>query len=119
NLLLRLVQTGFDYQTDDQQFGREKFFFPEEILHYPYSDCEDRSVFFSWLVHNLLSLDVIGLDYPGHVATAVRFDDPPPGDTVVHRGAKYTICDPTYINAEAGASMPQLKNVNPRAVDLR
>ena len=76
NVLLRFVQTGFSYLTDSEQFGREKFMFPEETLSYPYSDCEDRSFLFAYLVSSLLGLDVIGLDYPGHVATAVKFSSP-------------------------------------------
>jgi hypothetical protein len=119
DILLHLVQTGFDYKTDDQQFGREKFFFPEETLYYPFSDCEDRSILFAYLVRNLLNLPVIGLDYPGHVATAVRFTDPQTGDRVKHNGVDYLICDPTYINAESGICMPQLKDVQPRIVALR
>ena len=45
----------------------------DEPLFYPYSDCEDHSVLFAYLVRELPGLEVIGLDYPGHVATAVRF----------------------------------------------
>ncbi len=44
--LLKFVQTSFEYKTDQQQFNKEKFFFPEEIIYYPYSDCEDHSLFF-------------------------------------------------------------------------
>ncbi len=113
NMLLRFVQTAFGYKTDPDQFGREKPLFPDETLWYPYSDCEDRSILFAFLVRNLTGLDVIGLDYPGHVATAVRFSDDVPGDAVIYRGKKYLICDPTYENADAGCSMPRLKNSDP------
>jgi hypothetical protein len=116
NLLLRFVQTAFPYKTDGDQFGREKFMFPEETLYYPYSDCEDRSFLFAYLVDGLLKLDVVGLDYPGHVATAVHFPDIMPGDAVEYEGTRYVICDPTYINAEAGECMPSFKNVAPKIV---
>lgn len=106
NILLRFVQTAFDYKTDDQQFGREKTFFVEETLFYPFSDCEDRSILFAFLVKNLLGLDVVGLNYPGHIATAVRFSADVKGDHVMIDGTKYTICDPTYINADFGMTMP-------------
>jgi len=56
NFLLRFVQMAFEYQTDDQQFREENYLYPLETLHYPYSDCEDRSALFSWLVENLLNL---------------------------------------------------------------
>ena len=65
NFLLRFVQTSFAYRVDASQFGRENYLFPEETIYYPYSDCEDRSVFFAWLVKSLLGLEVVGLNYPG------------------------------------------------------
>jgi hypothetical protein len=105
-LLLKFVQ-AFDYQTDDQQFGHEKFFFPDEMFHYQYSDCEDRSVLYAWLVKQLTGLDVIGLNYPGHMATAVRFNGDVEGNYVEYNGVRYTICDPTYIGAPVGMAMPQ------------
>ncbi|MDZ4058887.1 MAG: hypothetical protein U1D64_02475, partial [Bacteroidales bacterium] len=52
--LLSFAQNSFKYKTDIDQFGYEKFFFAEEILFYPYSDCEDRAVFFSYIVRDLL-----------------------------------------------------------------
>lgn len=118
NILLCFVQTAFAYKTDDAQFGREKYFFPEETLFYPYSDCEDRAVLFAFLVRNLLNLEVIGLDYPGHVATAVRFAGNAPGDAVIYRSARYVICDPTYINARYGECMPIFKKVAPGIVQI-
>ena len=113
NFLLRFVQTSLRYETDEQQFGRENYLFPEETLYYPYSDCEDRAVLFAWLVKSLLGLDVIGLDYPGHVATAVNFKADIGGDSVYYKGRKYTVADPTYINANAGMTMPDYKNRKP------
>ncbi len=119
NLLLHFVQTAFPYKTDDDQFGREKPFFPEETIYYPGSDCEDRAVLFSFLVRNLLSLPVVGLDYPNHVATAIRFKGDVNGDQVLVQNAKYTICDPTYINADYGMCMPQFKSVKPGIIALK
>ena len=116
NFLLRFVQTAFDYKTDDQQFGKEKYLMLEETLHYPSSDCEDRSIFFSFLVKNLLHLDVVGLDYPGHIATAVKFNSDLSGDLISYNGYNYLICDPTYINANAGMVMPQFKNIEPKVI---
>ncbi len=119
DVLLHFVQTAFPYKTDDEQFGREKPFFPEETLYYPGSDCEDRAVLFSFLVRNLLGLQVVGLDYPNHVATAVKFNGAVSGDQVVYQNAKYTICDPTYINADYGMCMPQFKKVKPGIIALK
>ncbi|MFR3328795.1 MAG: hypothetical protein ACLTSL_01265 [Odoribacter splanchnicus] len=116
-ILLNFVQTSFEYKTDDRQFGREKYFYPEEVVAYPFCDCEDRSVFFACLVRRLTGAEVIGLHYPGHMATAVCFGElDVPGDTLVFRGKKYVVCDPTYINASVGMTMPQFRTVKPEIV---
>jgi hypothetical protein len=109
NLLLRFTQTAFKYKTDQKQFDYEKVMFPEETVYYPYSDCEDRSIMFSFLVKNLLGLEVVGIKYPDHLATAVRFSSRVSGDSFKYKGKRYTISDPTYINANAGMAMPQYK----------
>lgn len=111
NLLINFVQTGFKYATDQEQFGYEKPFFVEELFYYPYCDCEDRSVLYSYLVRNLLKLDVVLLDYPNHIATAVCFNENVSGDFVTVEGKKYIVCDPTYIGASIGKAMPQFKRV--------
>jgi len=118
NTLMRFVQTGFDYQTDQQQFNREKFFFAEELFFYPYSDCEDRSILFSYLVRQLLGLEVVGLAFPGHMATAVEFKTDYGFDKVEYKGKNYVVCDPTYINANAGMCMPQFVNVAAKPVEI-
>jgi hypothetical protein len=119
NMLLRFVQTAFEYKTDDMQFGKEKDLFPEETLYYPFSDCEDRSFLFAFLTRNLLGLDVVGLHYPGHVATAVKFNNTVKGDYLTYNNNTYVICDPTYINANPGECMPKFKNVNPTVIPIR
>ncbi len=118
NILLRFVQKAFKYKTDDVQFGREKYLLPEETLFYPFSDCEDRSIFFAFLVKKLVGLDVVGLDYPGHIATAVKFSNNFPGDYVVRNNKKYMVCDPTYINSRLGMAMPKFKKVKPEIVRI-
>lgn len=116
--LLKLVQTSFEYKTDQQQFNKEKFFFPEEIIYYPYSDCEDRSVFFAYLVKELLDLKVIGLEYPGHIATAVNLKTNTEGDNLTYKGEKYIIADPTFIGAPLGLTMPEYRNKEATIIQL-
>lgn len=108
-LLLNFVQTAFEYKTDGEQFGYEKPFFVDELFYYPYSDCEDRAVLYACLVRELLGLEVVLLDYPRHIATAVCFGRPVEGDYVELNGKRYVVCDPTYINASIGQSMPMYK----------
>ncbi|MDX2129225.1 MAG: hypothetical protein SFU91_09345 [Chloroherpetonaceae bacterium] len=121
NFLLRFVQKAFQYKTDDDQFGYEKYFFPEESIFYPYCDCEDRSILYAYLIRKLIGLEVVGLDYPGHIATAVKFSSPLEGDfdKLEVNGDSYIICDPTYINADIGMAMPNLKNTVPTIIPLQ
>jgi hypothetical protein len=120
SIILRFVQTAFKYETDQQQFGHEKFFFPDELFYYPASDCEDRAVLFSYLVREMLHLDIIGLNYPGHMATAVKFNNKDiTGDYINYKAEKYIVCDPTYINAPIGLTMPQYSGKNAIIVELK
>ncbi|MEG1692170.1 MAG: hypothetical protein RR312_02135 [Bacteroidales bacterium] len=101
--LLAYMHESFPYKTDMEQFGYEKYFFAEEALAYPYSDCEDRSILFSYLVRNLAGLPVIGLNYDGHVSTAVQIIDTTiTGTYWNYMGERYLSCDPTYIGAQIG-----------------
>ncbi|MFP4548072.1 MAG: hypothetical protein ACLFQM_08060 [Fidelibacterota bacterium] len=118
NIILRFVQTAFMYKTDNDHFGREKPLIPDETLYYPYSDCEDRSILFSILVEELLDLKAIGLKYDSHMAVGVKTKSSPKGDYVKHRGNKYLVCDPTYINANIGQSMPRYKNKGITVIDF-
>lgn len=116
NILINFVQTGFEYATDDEQFGYERPLFPDETFFYPYSDCEDRSILYANLVRELMELDVVLLNYPGHLATAVRFKGNVSGDYLMVDGVKYIVCDPTYIGAPIGMAMPQFKEVTANVV---
>jgi hypothetical protein len=62
------------------------------------------------MIRDLLGLDVVLLYYPGHLATAVCFNDDVQGDYLVIGGKKYIVCDPTYIGASIGRTMPKMDN---------
>lgn len=111
NFLLFFVQHAFEYEVDDQQFGREKVMFADETLYYKASDCEDRAVLFAYLVKELFNVDVIGIKYKDHMATAIAL--PIKGDTLKLGKSRYVIADPTYINASVGQSMPKYRNIKP------
>ena len=118
DILLDFVQTAFAYQTDEQQFGQERPLFGDETLYYPYCDCEDRSILFSILVRELVGLDVVLLDYPNHLATAVRFDGDVQGDYLILDGSRYVVCDPTYFGSHVGEAMPSMKKEKARVIKL-
>jgi hypothetical protein len=111
NILLFFVQHAFEYEVDQEQFGREKVMFAQETLYYKKSDCEDRAVLFAYLVKNLLGYDVVGIKYSDHMATAVSV--PLKGDALNIASHRYVIADPTYVNAPIGKSMPKYKNIKP------
>ena len=117
NFLLHFVQQATEYKTDDEQFGFEKPMFPEESLFYRYSDCEDRSILFSYLVKKLLHLEVVLLDFPDHIATAVLIEGVD-GDAISYQNKKYLVCDPTYLGADIGRCMPDYKNVGAEIIPL-
>lgn len=117
--LLNWVQTGFQYEYDDVVWGHDRAFFTEETLFYPYADCEDRSILFSRLVRDLFGLDVALIYYPGHLATAVCFNDEVSGDAIMINGRKFIVCDPTFIGAPVGAQMPNLEYDKVQAIVLQ
>lgn len=116
--LLNFVQTAFVYEYDDKVWGGDRAFFAEETLYYPYCDCEDRSILFSRLVRDLTGLDVILVYYPGHLATAVCFDTEVQGDYIMLNNHRFVICDPTYIGAPIGATMPDMDNKSAKVILL-
>jgi hypothetical protein len=115
-LLLNFVQNAFEYKTDNDQFGREKYFFPDEVFYYPFSDCEDRSVLFARLVKHFTESDCIGLDFPGHVNTAVRFNEELDGTFIELDDKKFMVCDPTYLNAPVGYLDSRYKKYQPKII---
>lgn len=100
--LLNWVQTGLEYEYDDNVWGQDRAFFGEESLFYPYCDCEDRSILLSHLVRDLVGLDVVLVYYPGHLAMAVDFKEDVDGEYYLYDNRKFTVCDPTYIGASVG-----------------
>ena len=117
-MLLDFVQTGFGYATDQEQFGYERPLFGDESFYYPKNDCEDRSILYSILVRDLLGLDVVLVQWPGHMATAVAFPDEVEGDYFTVNDRRYTVCDPTYIGAPVGETMPQFQGVSAKLLVL-
>lgn len=116
--LLNLVQTGLEYEYDDKVWGGDRAFFAEESLFYPYADCEDRSILLSRLVRDLLGLKVVLVYYPGHLATAVCFNEEVSGDYIQAEGRKFVVCDPTYIGGTVGRSMPSCRNLETSVILL-
>lgn len=118
NQILNWVQTAFQYEYDDKVWGHDRAFFAEETLYYPYCDCEDRAILFTRLVRDLLGLKCILVYYPGHLASAVCLKQQVNGDYISLDGDVYTICDPTYIGAPVGITMPEMDNRSAKVIKL-
>jgi hypothetical protein len=116
--LLNWVQTAFVYEYDDKVWGGDRAFFPDETLYYPYCDCEDRAILFTRLVRDLLGLKCILVYYPGHLASGVCFRSQVNGDYINVNGSRFVICDPTYIGASVGNTMPNMDNASARVIVL-
>ena len=117
--LLNLIQTGLVYEYDEKVWGADRAFFAEETLYYPYCDCEDRSILLSRLARDILGLKALLIYYPGHLAMAVHFPENVDGDYIMYEGEKYIVCDPTYIAARAGRTMPGMDNRQARVILLQ
>lgn len=111
--LLQFVQNAFDYATDDEQHGFEKPYFFEETLFYPFCDCEDRSIFYSYLLWEVLGVENQLIEYTGHATVAVHLNPPIQGDGYFYEGRNFYISDPTYINAVTGMCMSDYLNEQP------
>ena len=118
NQILNWVQTAFQYEYDDKVWGHDRAFFAEETLYYPYCDCEDRAILFTRLVRDLLGWKCILVYYPGHLASAVCLKQQVNGDYISLDGDVYTICDPTYIGAPVGITMPEMDNRSAKVIKL-
>ncbi len=112
--LLALIQYGFHYKTDDAFHGFEKPYFYEEILFYPHSDCEDRAIFYSYLLWNALGIETDLIAYPNHEATAIKAEKVWGGnDFYLKDSDKFFISDPTYQGGMTGSCMPNCRDKKP------
>ncbi len=114
NELLRFMQFGFDYATDDEFHGFEKPYFLEENFYYPKNDCEDRAIFYTYMLWNALGIDNQLLAFPGHESASVSIPGVSIRGTSYENGGKiYYISDPTYIGSTTGQCMRQYETTSP------
>ncbi len=113
NTLMSLCHYGFQYSTDQDYHGFEKPYFFEENFLWDYNDCEDRAIFFSYLVWNALGLPCQLIQYPGHESVAVAAVSDINGCYYDTDGVKYYSSDPTYRGSGIGQVMPTFKSTKP------
>ncbi len=113
NSLMSLFHKGFNYSTDQDFHGFEKPYFLEENFIYDKNDCEDRAIFFSYLLWNALGLPCQLVQYPGHESATVALDEDISGYYYNTDGQKYYSSDPTYIGSSVGMVMNAFKSTTP------
>lgn len=69
-------------------------------------------------MRDLLGLKCILIFYPGHLAMAVHFTEDVKGDHIMLNGMKFVVCDPTYIGAPVGKTMPDMDNKTAQVILL-
>ncbi|MDE5661278.1 MAG: hypothetical protein K2I04_01460, partial [Muribaculaceae bacterium] len=111
--LLQFVQSGFEYATDGENHGFEKPYFFEETLYYDKCDCEDRVIFYTYLLWNVLGVENHLIAYPGHESASVAVESSAKGDAYSYGGKTFYISDPTYIGAKTGMCMPNYRTTSP------
>ena len=111
---------SFEYGYDDEIWGFDRAFFPDETIFYPQSDCEDHAILLTRLVRDLLGLETALVYYPGHLAAAVCFNDSySEDDHIIYNGKKYTICDPTIYYSGSGRTMRGMHNEEATLIIVR
>lgn len=110
DFLMNFTRYAFLFKSDTEVFGTEKRLSPEQTLLYEYSDCEERSALFYYLVKEIYDLPMLVLVYPKHVTVAVQLTKLR-GNTIDYNGAKYSICEPSpqRYNLLIGQQLPETK----------
>lgn len=111
--LLKFMHNVFEYATDEDNHGFEKPYFLEETLYYPKNDCEDRAIFYTWLLWNALDREAQLITFPGHESATVVLDNPVDGTSYNYDGKNYYVSDPTYIGSRTGMVMPNYRGLRP------
>lgn len=70
--LITAFVRSLPYQSDSIAWGREKPFFPDEVLAYPFSDCEDRVALCYALTRAFTPVAMAVLSLPNHLTLAVE-----------------------------------------------
>lgn len=113
NSFMALCHKGFNYSTDQDFHGFEKPYFLEENFIYDKNDCEDRAIFFSYLLWNALGLPCQLVQYPGHESATVAVNEDISGYFYDTDGTKYYSADPTYIGSTIGMVMKAFRTASP------
>lgn len=105
-LLASFTRGAFVYKEDARSFGASKPMIADEVLHYPVSDCEDRSALYFTLVRDLLCLPVLAIAYDDHLSIAVSSPELSGRGAFEYDGRTYHVCDPTGPSTSSAIGSP-------------
>lgn len=119
NFLLKFVQSAFEYKTDGDQYGREKYNFPEETVTTAFSDCEDRTLLLAYLYKKLLGFESVMLHFEKekHVCLGVKIPNRSNAYSFKYKDEAYMVTEPTGIGFDVGETGIPLKNIT-EVIDL-
>lgn len=114
NFLLSFVQSSFAYKTDQAQYGREKYNYPEETISSPFSDCEDRTILLAFLYKRLLNFESVMLhfDKDRHVCLGVKLPKRSNSYSFTYKNEAYMVCEPTGIGYKVGVTSIPLSRIS-------
>ena len=114
SFLLKFTQQTFNYASDQDRLGREKYNFPEETIFETYSDCDDRVILLACLYKELIGLNSVVLLFSeqDHVSLAVHVPGTTVGGSFKYDGKPYYVCEPTGINYNFGRSAYPLSTIS-------
>ncbi|MFT5725469.1 MAG: hypothetical protein ACI9JN_002594, partial [Bacteroidia bacterium] len=117
--LLKFTQSAFQYKTDGDQYGREKYNFPEETVTTYFSDCEDRTLLLAFLYKHLLGFDSVMLHFEKeqHVCLGVKIPNRSNAYSFKYKAEAYMVCEPTGIGFDVGDTGIPLQNIS-EVIDL-
>jgi hypothetical protein len=92
--LVAFTRSGLSYGSDRRNFGESRPLTAEEALYYPSVDCEDKVAVIYNLVKELTDMQAVVIAMPDHLSFGVKLKEVV-GESIRHKGSRYTICDPT------------------------
>ena len=113
NFLLKFAQSAFEYKTDNDQFGHEKYNFPEETIGSAFSDCEDRTLLLAYLYKRLLGFESVMLHFESekHVCLGVKIPNRSNAYSFKFKQEAYMVAEPTGIGFDVGETGIPLKKI--------
>ncbi len=117
--LQQFVQKSFAYHPFNDNYGYDRFMFPEELLFKDESNDKGKALLYAWFISNLLNQEAALVEFPGFYSVAISLEQPMDGDNFLVGKKSFTIADPTFDNAPLGLVMKEFFQLKPVVRILR